>query len=507
MNCERGKVDEPVAICSLKRFIADYEFRLRREKTIPVEKTKKAKVAIIGSGPAGLSCAYDLVKRGYPVTVFDAAPQSGGLLRYGIPEYRLPKSVLDNEIGYIQEFGVEIKTNTRVDDVSILFEQEYKAVFLATGNWASQKLGVPNEGAEGVIYALDFLRRTNSGEKISLGEKIAVIGGGSVAIDSARTSVRLGAKEVHIICLECRNLNSKDRMLAQDKEIEEAEEEGVIIHPCLGVRAILSKNGKVIGLETITCTSVRDEDGTFTPRFQEDAIQTIEADNVIIAIGQAIDKKMLPKGLEYTDRKTVSVDPITLQTDMEGIFAGGDVVSGPTDVIRAITAGKEAAISIDRYLGGMDLKEERQITLEKVQWVPKKGVIAKPRNTMPVLDLAHRRGFEEVELGFNEKQAIEEASRCLSCGKCFKACPYGAPQFGAEENAKMQMCNLCSDLDRWKNKKKPICVSACPLRALDAGPIDELILKYSDAKKAFGFSYSTECRPSVIFRLKDPTEN
>ncbi len=411
LDCQRGEFDEAVAICSLKRFMADYELRVGREKATPVEKTKEEKVAIIGSGPAGLACAYDLLRQGYPVTVFEAAPQSGGLLRYGIPEYRLPREVLDDEISYMEELGVEIKTNTPVKESEAIFHQGYKAVFIAAGVGLSQKMGIPGEDARGVIYALDFLRQANSGMKVDPGRRVAVVGGGSVAIDAARTALRLGAKEVHLICLECRDLASRDRMLAQEQEIEEAEEEGVIIHPCLGIRRILTNDGMVTGLETMACVSVRDEDGRFAPRFIEGAASAIEADSVIIAIGQAVDKSMLPGGLSYTAGETVSVDPVTWQTSIKGVFAGGDVVAGAADIIGAIAAGKEAAISIDRYLRGVDLKQGRRPLAKRVR--ERTGIKS---TRPPVLAVGERKGFVEVNLGFDEKTAIEQANRCLNCG-------------------------------------------------------------------------------------------
>ncbi|NWF77728.1 MAG: FAD-dependent oxidoreductase [Chloroflexi bacterium] len=416
-DCERGKVDQPVAIRALKRFMADYELKAGREKATPVERTKEEKVAIIGSGPAGLACAYDLVRQGYPVTVFESAPVAGGLLRYGIPEYRLPKAVVDNEISYIRELGVEIKTNTTVKNLEEVFAQGYSAIFLGIGAGVSQKLGIANEDAKGIIYALNFLKQVNSGAKVDLGKRVVVIGGGSVAIDAARASLRLGAKEVHLVCLETRDLTSKDRMLAQDWEIEEAENEGLIIHPCLGPKEILTRDGNVAGLRTIICTSVRDTDGKFAPKFAEGPAPTIEADTIIVAIGQRLDVeafeevKKMPVG-------TVKVDSTTLETNIDGVFAGGDVVSGPADVIRAVAAGKEAAISIDRYLRGVDIQEGRPETVKRVKEVSKAGVTPKARHPMPTLEPGKRRGFDEVELGFDEKTAVAEAQRCLNCAVC-----------------------------------------------------------------------------------------
>ncbi len=411
IDCRRGQFDNAIAICSLKRFIADQEVESVGGKTGSVNKSKMAKVAVIGSGPAGLTCAHDLTKLGYDVTVFEAASNSGGLLRYGIPKYRLPKQVLDNEIGIIEELGVEIKTNTPVKDLKDIFDKDYKAAFIATGAWLSQKLGVPGENAKGVQYALDLLRKVNVGEEVSLGEKVAVIGGGSVAIDAARMSKRLGAREVNLVCLECRIPTSKDRMLAQDVEIEEAEEEGVKINPCLGIKSILTKDGKVTGLETIACVSVRSEEGVFAPQFEEGPSPAIEADSVIIAIGQSTDKSMIPAGLDLTPRGTLSVDPLTLQTSDKRVFAGGDVTTGPVDIISAIAAGKEGAVSIDRYIKGDDLKKDRHTPARSIR---ERVEIRSMRS--PVLEVGKRNVFKEVDLGFDKEAAIKQAERCLNCG-------------------------------------------------------------------------------------------
>jgi uncharacterized 2Fe-2S/4Fe-4S cluster protein (DUF4445 family)/NADPH-dependent glutamate synthase beta subunit-like oxidoreductase len=413
--CERGKVEEPLSIRALHRFVADYEFKGGREKATPIEKTKEERIAIIGSGPSGLACAYDLIRRGYPVTVFEAAPESGGMMRYGIPEYRLPRRILENEISYIEELGVEIKTTAPVKSIEAIFNQGYKAVFVATGAWTSQKLGVAGEDAEGVIYALDFLKKVNSGERVELKDTVAVIGGGSVAIDSARISLRLGAKEVHLICLESADLTSKDRMPAQDLEIEQAVEEGVIIHPCLGIKNFLTKEGNVSGLETVICTSVIDSEGGFAPEFAEDPAPTIAADIVIVAIGQRPDERDFAE-LDKLPSGTIKVDEITLETNIKGVFAGGDGVSGPANIISAVAAGKEAAISIELYLARMDLKESRPSPLTAIEEVPKDGVEREARRVVPVLEPRKRTGLVEVEIGFDEQMATQESMRCLHCG-------------------------------------------------------------------------------------------
>lgn len=406
-NCERGKVDAPVGIRSLKNFEADHEMRAGRKKATPVKQTKDSQVAILGSGPAGLSCAYDLVRQGYPVTVFEARSQPGGLLRYGIPEFRLPRDIVDNEISYIEELGVDIRTNTPVKNLKDIFNQGYKAIFLGTGCPTSLRLDIPNEDAKGVIYALDFLNRMNSGGSVSLGDRVAVIGGGAAAIDAARVCLRRGAKEVHLVCLESRDLNCKDRMLAQAYEIEEAEKEGLIIHPSLSPNKILTKNGKVAGLETIICTSVREADGTFAPKYAEGPTPTIEADTIVVAIGQKPEAAAF-KEVDKDLAETITVDGFTLKTSIEGVFAGGDVVSGPSDVIGAIAAGKEAAISIERYLTGTDLKEGRSIKFRLLNGAPLEAASVKR-----VVDIP------------DEKVAIAEATRCFNCGTCGEALEKG----------------------------------------------------------------------------------
>jgi heterodisulfide reductase subunit A len=499
IDCQRGKYDESISICSLKRSMADHEFRIGREKARRIIINKTDKIAIIGSGPAGLSCAYDLIRKGYPVTVFEATAQSGGLLRYGIPGYRLPKEVLDNEINYVKELGIEIKTNCPVKNVEDIFQQGYKAIFIATGAWRSLKLGVAGEQALGVVYALDLLRRINSGEKVTFDKRVVVIGGGSVAIDAARSSVRLGAQEVHLVCLECRDLSDKDGMPAQVGEIAQAEQEGVIIHPSLGIRRVLTEEGRAIGVETMICTSVREADGTFAPKFAECSSPTILGDNIIVAIGQAVDHSSSPSGVEYTGRG-LSIDPLTFETSRKGIFAGGDVVESNGSVINAIASGKKAAISIMRYLNGEDLKHQQETTPEQLQWVSYTDIINQPRKVPPTMAIENRRNFTEVDLELDEEMSIDEARRCLKCGKCSKACPYGSPQFGMGKNAKMQKCDLC--IERWQEGKQPICVASCPTRALDAGPIDEMRAKYSDVRAATGFIYNKELEPSIIYKPK-----
>ncbi|MFX1473095.1 MAG: FAD-dependent oxidoreductase [Promethearchaeota archaeon] len=416
-RCERGSIDEPLSIRNLHRFLADNAREKGEDPFARIKPTKKKKVAIVGSGPAGIACAYDLIKLGYPVTVFEAKPEAGGLLRYAIPEYRLPREILGEEIAAVESLGVEMKTGVNVESLSDLKKDGYKAVFLATGASLSSKLKVNGEDAKGVHHALDFLERFNQGRKVTLGEDVVVIGGGNAAIDAARSAKRLGANRVTIVYRR-----SRDEMPAIRSEIDEAEREGIKIKILSSPVEILETDEKVNG---IRCVQMRlgapDASGRRRPIPIPDSEYDMKVDDIIIAIGQLVDPKGPLKGLELTKWGTVVVDEVTYQTSKKGVFAGGDVVTGPATVVEAVGAGKEAAISIDRFLTGEDLALGRG---EEPSPVPKDlilkdGIRSSPRVVMPVLSTGKRKNsFAEVELGFNEKSALAEAERCISCAVC-----------------------------------------------------------------------------------------
>ena len=415
-KCRRGQVNEPVSICALKRFAAEQDSGIWRASSRVAPPTGK-RVAIVGSGPSGLTAAYYLAKLGHSVSVFESLPEPGGMLRAGIPSYRLPEEVLQRDIAEILSLGVEIRTNTPIDDsfsLNDLKNQGYQAIFLAIGAQLSRKLSIEGAELEGVLWGVAFLREAKFGRGAKVEGRVLVIGGGNVAMDVALTALRLGAKEAQLACLE-----SREEMPAYEWEIKEALDEGVILHPSWGPRRILG-DGRVKGIELVRCTSVFNEEGKFNPSFDESTTTTIETDTVIMAIGQASDLSLLGEAskIEATRGGTIKVDDATLETDADGIFAGGEVVSGPTSVVEAIAAGRKAAISIDKYLGGEGNIDEVLVEVEKPKaWLGKEeGFADKPRVRMSCLPMEERlKGFAEIELGFDEPLAVEEAKRCLRC--------------------------------------------------------------------------------------------
>jgi heterodisulfide reductase subunit A-like polyferredoxin len=420
-ECNRKDLDEPIAICELKRFVADqvsvgaiHELSLQEQK-------KEEKIAIVGSGPAGLTAAAYLAQKGYPVTIFEALPVTGGMLYTGIPSYRLPRDILSEEIKAIQSLGVEIKTNSPIgSDLTIddLFRQGYRSVFLGVGAHKDQKLNIPGEDNPNVMPGVVFLRKANLGQNVEVGKRVAVIGGGNVAIDAARSALRLGSEEVTIIYRR-----SRDEMPAYEEDVREADEEGIKFQFLAAPTEILLKDGKISSLRCIRMElGEPDSSGRRRPVPVQGSDFPVEVDMIIPAIGQAPDLSPF-KGMEIetTPQGMIKVDPITLQTSKKGVFAGGDAVSGPWIAIEAVAAGKEAAVSIDRYLREKDLGEGRQKPeLKKARYEEiYQGQSKAPRARMETIPLEERRRtFSEVKTGFGEEEAKREALRCLNCGLC-----------------------------------------------------------------------------------------
>jgi NADH-quinone oxidoreductase subunit F len=423
LKCRRGELDEPVAIRSLKRFAADwyYDHIGMAEEPFPV--TEDRKVAVVGAGPAGLTCAYFLAKQGYAVTVFEAKEVSGGMLGIAVPEFRLPRTVIRAEAAYIESCGVEIRYNSPIDarhTVNDLVKEGYNAVFIAAGAQASKRIGIPGEEEklDGLYYGLNFLTDVKAGEEIRLNGRVVVVGGGNVAIDVARTAARLGAMDVQLFCLEAR-----DEMPAWDKELGEAVDEGIVINPSWGPKRIKHRGGRVTGVDFVRCVSVFDEEGRFNPTFNEETRQVVQAEAVIISIGQAPDISFLSKDsqLERALWGSLVVDENSLATNIPGIFAGGDLTTGPTYVIRAIASGRRAALAIGKYLKGEKGKVE--ILDEKTAMKEDAGLALdeetgeeRPRIKVDVEKPEDRvKDFREVEKGFTEEKAHWEAVRCLRC--------------------------------------------------------------------------------------------
>lgn len=507
-DCRRGKLDAPISIRALKRFLTE---RYGPESRNPIDVfpdkpsvSRADQVAIIGSGPAGLAAAHDLGLLGYPVTIFEAAPIPGGMLHLGIPEYRLPRDVLNAQIREILDLGITLKLNARLGrDFSLtdLRAQGFKAVLLALGLHRSRDLTVPGHELDGVIKGIDFLLNVNLGYRFSIGQKVVVIGGGNVAIDVARSALReqqrlmledltahelpeslsageqqvamkemmdvsraalrLGAREVHLVCLE-----SRAEMPAFEEEIEEGQLEGLKLHPSLGPQRFLGRNGKVIGVETIRCTSVFDTERRFNPTFEQGTEAVIDCDTVILAIGQASDLSFLTQAdeIEITRQGTIKIDENTLMSSAPGVFAAGDIAFGPRLIISAVADGKKAAENIDHYLREGEWKSRPryvQITvLDHHQMAESYDEYS--RLAVPVIPLDRRTGVVEVESGYTEDEARREARRCLQC--------WINTIFEGNETAGTE-CILCGG-----------CVDVCPENCLQLIPLSQLTI--SEAVKA-----------------------
>ena len=497
--CRRGQFDMPISIRALKRFVTE---RHGPESRKPIDvfpdrprAFRQKKIAIIGSGPAGMSAAHDLALLGYSVTVFEAAPVPGGMMHLGIPEYRLPRDVLQAQIREILDLGPELRLNMRLGrDFSLedLRRQGYEAVLLAFGLHRSRDLNLPGHELDGVVKGIDFLLNVNLGYRFSIGKRVVVIGGGNVAIDVARTAMReqhqelvtdiagvvlpdrlnsseadvamkefmdvsrqalrMGAREVHLVCLE-----SREEMPASEEEIEEGLLEGIRMRPSLGPKQFIGQNGKLSGLEVIHCTSVFDAQHRFNPTFAAGTESIIPCDTVILAIGQASDLTFLKPsdGIEITRQGTPKIDPATLMTTARGIFAAGDIAFGPRLIINAVADGKKAAEEIDKFIRGSEWKPKPQYVhitvLDHHNMAEQYDEYS--RLAVPVIPLERRTGIAEVESGFTEEQARREASRCLQCwiNTVFE----GTEATGSE-------CILCGG-----------CVDVCPENCLQLVPLSQ----------------------------------
>src|SRR5712692_1846375 len=498
-DCRRGKFDAPISIRALKRFLTE---RHGPESRNPLEMFPEKpgiihaeKAAIIGSGPAGLSAAHDLALLGYPVTVFEGSPVPGGMLHLGIPEYRLPRDVLQAQIREILDLGPELRLNSRLGrDFSLadLRREGFQAVLLALGLHRSRDLNVPGHDLDRVVKGIDFLLNVNLGYRFSIGKQVVVIGGGNLALvvarfamreqqklaaepeggaglpdhltssemdvamkefmDVSRQALRMGAREVHLVCLE-----SRKEMPASEEEIEEGLVERIKMRPSLGPKQFVGENGKLTGLEVIQCTSVFDAQHRFSPTFAPGTESVIPCDTVILAIGQASDVSFLKPGdgIETTRQGTLKIDPATLMTTARGIFAAGDIAFGPRLIINAVADGKKAAEEIDKFIQGPEWKPKPQYVQITVLDHHKmaKQYDEYSRLAVPVIPLERRTGIAEVEKGFTEEQARREASRCLQCwiNTIFE---------GTEANG--SECILCGG-----------CVDVCPENCLQLVPLSQ----------------------------------
>ncbi|MGD8897390.1 MAG: FAD-dependent oxidoreductase [Acidobacteriota bacterium] len=545
--CRRGSLDEAVTIRPLKRFVTERfgaesarpeSFRrlegrepgggppldpacvrawhlsqLHREKG---RQTPGRKVAVIGSGPAGLACAHDLAVLGYAVTVFEALPDTGGMLRYGIPEYRLPRGVIDREVAVIERLGARFETGVRIDETRGLRElkqEGFEACFISVGASRGRDLQIPGVDKDGVVKAVDYLLNLNRGYRVNLGSRVVVIGGGSVALDAARTAVREfyspmeeiertaeavvgqpamdaargalrgGASEVHVVSLESLAELPAARTVQGRDELREAEEEGIRLHPAWGPKEILG-NGSVTGVQFVGVTRVFDEAGRFSPQFDESKTMALEADSVVLAIGQQPDFAFLREedGIELTRGGTIKIDPRTLATTAPGVFAGGDAAFGPRIAIEAVANGKTAARSIHSFLGGSEPAVRLQVEIRKVpsdEYRTPAGYEKRARKAGPTTDVDRRTGIAEVEHVMSEEQARAQAERCLSC--------HVDTIYDPE---RCVLCNRCADV--------------CPERCLVFVPLDRVDMPEEQKVAALQAYGHDESRPLTVL-LKDDT--
>ena len=427
-ECTRGSLEGPLPIRRLKRFVADRHYSLADPPPAELPEQNGKRVAIVGSGPAGLTAAWLLARKGYGVKIFEAAPVPGGALRLAIPSYRLPAEVVERDVANVTDAGVEIATSTRIDDLDALKRDGYDAVLVATGTPTAARLRVSGEELTGVSSALSFLRDIKLGTPADLdGKTVVVVGGGNVAIDAARSARRLGAAKVHMVCLE-----SRGEMPAYDWEVGEALDDGVELHDSWGIAGFAGAEA-VQAIELKRCTSVFDENHRFSPQYDDDELERIACDAVIVAVGMGADTATFP-ALAPEGARTLQADPATLQTSEAGVFAAGDAVAGPSMITDAVGQGRKAAHMIDRFVQGLELTG----FVEPLRAVSQADVLARQRShsnrdliaaiSVPEAPL----DFAELEPPLAEDEAREAAGRCLDCGvcsechECISACPADA---------------------------------------------------------------------------------
>ena len=450
--CRRQHIDAPVSIRALKRFVTErfgVESTATHDEVLEaVERPRPAtdaagKVAVVGAGPAGLACSHDLALMGHAVVVFDAAPVAGGMMRLGIPEYRLPRDLIQKEVDFIASLGVDIRLGVEIgkDITYKRLREEHDAIFLAPGCRRGRSLSLPGMDLGGVLTAVDFLVHANLGQPLDIGEEILVVGGGNVAFDVARTARRFGGtsspdeshhnlmfdaamtavktygKRVTMVSLE-----SREEMPADLEEIEEGGREGIKLIHRRGPSAVLGDNGRATALRTVDCSRVFDDEGRFSPVFAEASEKEIPCDTVIFAIGQIADLSFLgpDHGLAVTPRNTIEIERETLATNQPGVYAGGDVAFGPRIVIEAVADGRRAARSIDTHLTGRR-DEQPELVLKSFDTFGYEHPFAAGdyervvRGEMPTVELARRMSQVEVEVGYSAEQARQEGARCLHC--------------------------------------------------------------------------------------------